>query len=91
MHEVDGDGPVEVYGGTSPQADDSKRGAYHLPSVHMIPPTSVTAEEALQNAFTAWYWTGYWTGVHRVSVRTYCIQTILNSSSDFVNAEAVAA
>ncbi|KAH7103258.1 hypothetical protein BKA62DRAFT_697867 [Auriculariales sp. MPI-PUGE-AT-0066] len=43
----------------------SSQGEYELPSIHATPPASVTAEQALQNAFTAWYWTGYWTGVHR--------------------------
>lgn len=40
---------------------------YFMPSVHTVPPANVTSEQALQNAFSAWYWTGYWTGVHRVS------------------------
>lgn len=53
------------------------QGVGQIPFTQVIPPqnlSSVSADQAFQNATSAWYWAGYWTGIYHVRNRLSTFQ-----------------
>lgn len=52
-----------------------------IPFAQVIPPralSSVSVDQAFQNAMSAWYWAGYWTGIYHVRCQRWSFLSLLN-------------